>query len=100
MTLKPLAIILILTAAGCGNGSVHSDADAKKAYLGLDASIDKAIQLGFDGYNSQSTGANIMPQMTTGTVHGTLTVTGQVDQGSATSTNKNMTLNANYVAYS
>src|SRR6185436_6488189 len=98
MTLKSLAITLILTSAGCGNVSVHSNADAQKAYLGLDASIDKAIQLGFDGFNSPSNGANIAPQMTTGTVHGTLTVNGQVDQGS--SNNKNMTLNTNYVAYS
>src|SRR5436190_23336908 len=98
MALKSHALLLTLIATGCGNGSVHSDADAQKAYLGLDASIDKAIQLGFDGFNSPSTGANIMPQMTTGTIHGTLTVTGQVAQG--TSNNKNMTLDANYVAYS
>ncbi|MDB4969095.1 MAG: hypothetical protein JWN44_4784 [Myxococcales bacterium] len=87
-----------LALSGCGNGSVHSDADAQRAYLGLDASIDKAIQLGFDGFNSPSTGANIMAQTANGTLHGTLTVTGQVDQGS--SNNKNMTLNTNYVAYS
>src|SRR5436305_13713147 len=98
MPLIRLVLLFTVAAAGCGNGSVHSDADAQKAYVGLDASIDKAIQLGFDGFNSPSTGANIMPQTATGTVHGMLTVTGQVDQGS--SNNKNMTLNANYVAYS
>jgi phage baseplate assembly protein gpV len=100
MTLKRIAIALVLFAAGCGNGSVHSDADAQKAYLGLDASIDKAIGLGFDGYNSPSTGANIMPQTGNGTLTGTLTVTGTVDQGSTTSTNKNMTLSTEYKMYS
>src|SRR3954468_5514648 len=97
MTLiRPMLALLVL-AAGCSN-SVHSDVDAMRAYAGLDASIDKAIGLGFDGFNAPSTGANIMPQMTTGALHGTLTVTGQVDQGS--SNNKNMTLSTNYVAYS
>jgi phage baseplate assembly protein gpV len=88
---------LLVLVGGCTN-SVHSDADAMRAYLGLDASIDKAIGLGFDGFNAPSTGANIMPQMTTGALSGTLTVTGQVDQGS--SNNKNMTLSTNYAAYS
>ena len=66
---SPLAV----AAAGCGNGSVHSDADAQKAYLGLDASIDKAINLGFDGFNAASS-ANIPTQMTTGMLQGTLVI--------------------------
>jgi len=98
MRLSQTTVALVLLACGCGNGSVHSDADAMKSYLGLDASIDKAIGLGFDGFNSPSTGANIMPQTANGTVTGTLTVTGQVDQG--TSNNKNMTLNTDYKMYS
>lgn len=85
-----------LFLVGCGN-SVHSDADAMKAYLGLDASIDKAINLGFAGFNAASS-ANIPAQMTTGTVKGTLTVTGQVDQGA--SNNKTMRLATAYVMYS
>ena len=36
--------------AACGN-DVSSTEDAKNAYLGLDPSVDRAIQLGFDGYN-------------------------------------------------
>ncbi|MGZ3429759.1 MAG: hypothetical protein ACXVCV_24075 [Polyangia bacterium] len=96
MTLLRFSFVLALV--GCGNGSVHSDADAMKAYLGLDASIDKAIGLGFDGFNSPSTGANIMPQTAAGTLTGMLTVTGQVDQGS--SNNKNMTLSTDYKSYS
>jgi phage baseplate assembly protein gpV len=98
MTLNSILLVSALALAGCGNASVQSDADARRAYLGLDASIDKAIQLGFDGFNSPSNGANIAPQTANGTVHGTLTVTGQVDQGS--SNNKNMTLSTNYAAYS
>jgi hypothetical protein len=96
MTLTRLALTLTLFVVGCGNGSVHSDADAQKAYLGLDASIDKAINLGFDGFNAASS-ANIPTQMTTGTLQGTLTVDGQVDQGA--STNKTMRLTTAYVMY-
>lgn len=99
MTLNKLALALLLSpmlAVGCGNGSVHSDADAQKAYLGLDASIDKAINLGFAGFNAAQS-ANIPTQMTTGTVKGTLTVTGQVDQGA--SSNKTMRLMTAYATY-
>ena len=67
-----------------------SPADAQNAYLGLDVSVDKAITLGFDGFNSAST-ANISPQSADGGVSGTMTVTGQVDQG--VSANKGMRLN-------
>src|SRR3954451_22262684 len=95
MTLTRLALILV-AAAGCSNG-VHSDADAQKAYLGLDASVDKAINLGFAGFNAASS-ANIPTQMTTGTVKGTLSVSGQVDQGA--SSNKTMRLVTAYVMYS
>jgi len=59
--------------------------------MGLDTSVDKAIQLGFDGYNASPTGANIQPQSADGGVSGSMTVTGQVDQGS--SNNKGMRLN-------
>jgi hypothetical protein len=81
----------------CGNGNVSSTDQAKQAYLGLDASIDKAIQAGFDGFNS-ATSANIAPQTKSGAVTGTLTVTGQVDQGA--STNKGMRLSEALTTYS
>jgi hypothetical protein len=90
-------LALSLALAACGNNAVTSSDDAKKAYLGLDASIDKAIQLGFDGFNSASS-ANISPQTANGAKAGTLTVTGQVDQGS--SANKGMRLFTAYAAYS
>src|SRR3954453_10796577 len=95
MTLTRLALLLV-AAAGCSNG-VHSDADAQKAYLGLDASVDKAINLGFDGFNAASS-ANIPTQMTTGTKTGTLVVDGHVDAGQ--SNNKIMNLNTAYTMYS
>lgn len=97
MTLTRCLVVFFAVAAGCGNGSVHSDADAQKAYLGLDASIDKAINLGFDGFNAAQS-ANIPTQMTTGTIAGTLVVTGQVDQGA--SSNKTMRLETGYTMYS
>jgi len=74
--------------AACGN-DVSSTEDAKKAYLGLDPSVDKAITLGFAGFNAASS-ANIDAQSADGGVSGSLTVTGQVDQGS--SSNKGMRL--------
>src|SRR5690606_4696982 len=65
---------------------------ARAAYLGLDAAIEKALNLGFAGFNA-ATSANIPPQNTTGDVSGTMDVTGQADQGA--SDNKGMRL---YVA--
>src|SRR5260221_13286774 len=93
--MKALSVVLLLAA--CGTDAVNSAEAAKNAYLGLDPSIDKAIQLGFDGFNAASS-ANISAQTANGTKTGTLTVTGQVDQG--TSVNKGMRLFTNYAAYS
>lgn len=90
------AFVLVL-AAGCGGGGVSNDDDAKLAYDGLDASIDKAIQLGFDGFNAASS-ANIPPQTAKGTKTGTMSVGGQVDQGS--SDNKTMNLTETLTMYS
>ena len=88
--------VLCLTAACGGDDGVDSNESARRAYLGLDKSIEKSIKLGFDGFNSASS-ANISPQMTTGAAGGTITVTGQVDQGS--SANKGMRLNVGMVNY-
>jgi hypothetical protein len=90
-----ISLGLCLSAA-CGEG-VKNEEDARRAYLGLDAHVDKAITLGFAGFNAASS-ANISPQMTTGTTGGTLTVTGQVDQGA--SANKGMRLLEDMVMYS
>lgn len=88
--------VAVLFAAACGSG-VSSEEEARRAYIGLDAHVDKAITLGFAGFNS-ATSANIMPQSTTGNASGTLTISGKVDQGS--SANKNMTLSEDMVKYS
>jgi hypothetical protein len=92
-----VALSFLSAFAACGGG-VSSEADAKKAYMGLDTSVDKAIQLGFDGYNNNPNGANIQPQSADGGVSGSMTVTGQVDQGS--SNNKGMRLNEALSSYS
>lgn len=86
-----------LLAVGCSDEDLDSDEAARRAYLGLDGSIAKSIKLGFDGFNAASS-ANIAPQMTTGDTAGTLTITGQVDQGA--SANKGMRLYVGMVDYS
>jgi hypothetical protein len=88
-----LALILV---TACGTDEVDSDEQARRAYLGLDASIEKSIALGFQGFNL-STNANIDNQTTTGEAGGTLTVGGKVDAGS--SDNKGMRLYVGMVDY-
>ncbi|MEO8707216.1 MAG: hypothetical protein ABI867_44725 [Kofleriaceae bacterium] len=92
------AIVVLATTGACGSDDdeIDSDTEARLAYLGLDTSIEKSITLGFDGFNSASS-ANITPQSTVGITAGTLTVTGQVDQGS--SDNKGMRLSIGMVDY-
>src|SRR5687768_3706351 len=92
----PATSLLVFIVGGCG-GAVKSDEDAQRAYLGLDRSIAKSLQLGFTGFNAASS-ANIAPQTATGDASGTLTVTGQVDQGA--SANKGMRLRVGMVDYS
>jgi len=88
----------LLLLGGCSDDDgVTSEATARQAYLGLEKMIDRAMDLGFDGYNA-ATSANIPPQTTNGDVGGTLTVSGKVDQGS--SSNKEMQLELALVGYS
>lgn len=91
-----LVCSLGLTVGCGGDDEIDSDEQARRAYLGLDGSIEKSMTLGFAGFNAASN-ANIEPQMTTGTVAGTLTINGQVDQGA--SNNKGMRLNVGMVDY-
>src|SRR5882724_10545790 len=88
---------LFLVAVACGGTQVSSDEQARRAYLGLDKSIGKALTLGFAGFNAASS-ANIDPQTAPGDKSGTLTVTGQVDQGA--SPNKGMRLRVGLANYS
>jgi len=91
------SIVLAMTVMACGGSDgIDSDEEARRAYLGLDESVAKSIQLGFDGFNAANS-ANIDPQITAGGEDGMLTITGQVDQGS--SANKGMRLHVGMVAY-
>lgn len=91
----PTALAALLCATGCGDG-VSSEEKAREAYQGLDASIDKAISLGFKGFNAASS-ANIPEQSGAGAVTGTMTIAGKVDQGA--SSNKTMSLTEELVDY-
>ena len=95
MQLMKLAYIALALGA-CTDDAVDSTEQARRAYLGLDTSVQKSLQLGFDGFN-MATSANIAPQMAAGTKTGMLTVTGQVDQGN--SANKGMRLDVGMVGY-
>jgi hypothetical protein len=100
LTIVFAATIAALPACSSGTSSgpgVTSTEDAKRAYLGLDHSIDVAIGLGLQGFNAASN-ANIPPQTAKGTSGGTLTITGQVDQGA--SSNKTMNLSEAMDRYS
>jgi hypothetical protein len=87
---------LTLFAIGCSDDEIDSDEAARRAYLCLDKSISKSIDLGFSGYTDASS-ANIAPHTANGDAAGTLTVGGQVDQG--VSNNKGMRLTIGMVGY-
>jgi len=83
-----------VVAVGCGGGGgpddgVADEESARRAYLGLDRAIDRAIDLGFAGFNAANS-ANIPEQSGNGEITGVMVVGGQVDQGA--SANKNMRL--------
>jgi hypothetical protein len=91
-----LMLLAIVATLGCSSNDVSSADDARRAYLGLDGSIDKAIDLGFQGFNAAKS-ANIPMESAPGALAGTLTVTGQVDQG--VSNNKQMHLGVAMAGY-
>lgn len=91
-----LSSIALLCFACGGDDGIDSDEEARRAYLGLDTSIEKSLALGFAGFNA-ATSANISPQNGVGEVGGMLVITGQVDQGS--SDNKGMRLYVGMVDY-
>ena len=91
-----IAVLFFGSLLGCAK-EVTSEEQARRAYLGLDSAVGKAIQLGFDGYNAASS-ANIPDQTTNGTASGTLTIAGRVDAG--VSTNKVMNLSVAMTNYS
>ncbi len=94
---KTLALWSACLLLSCGSPQVASEEQARQAWLGLDLMVGKALTLGFAGFNAASS-ANIPAQSTSGNDGGTLTITGQVDQGA--SANKGMRLKVGLVDYS
>jgi hypothetical protein len=82
--------------AGCSDDAVSNEEQARKTYFGLDTMVQKAMDLGFAGFNAASS-ANIPAQSGTGAVSGSINITGQVDQGS--SANKGMRLKVELIGY-
>jgi hypothetical protein len=95
LKLAALSLTLVL-ATGCDGDDIDSDTEARWAYLGFDRAVDRAINLGFDGFNAASS-ANIPEQSGVGDVAGDMFINGQVDQG--TSDNKEMRLLVTLVDY-
>lgn len=93
-----LSFTLLFALVACSDdGDIDSDTEAEWAYLGFDSAIDKALNLGFDGFNAASS-ANIPTQSGVGAETGTMDIDGQVDQGA--SANKGMRLLLTLVDYS
>jgi len=78
--MRNFACILLIVLGACSDDSVDSNTAARRAYLGLDKSISKSLQLAFAGYDA-ATNANIPAQMTNGDKSGMLVVGGKVDSG-------------------
>lgn len=97
LRLLTTATFALASLAGCSDDGVVDEEGARIAYLGIDPSVDKILDLGFQGFSAASS-ANIPAQSTVGDVSGTLTVTGKVDQGA--SNNKEMRLDAVFAGYS
>ena len=99
MRTPTIAFLLCSLLAACGgdDDDVDSDEEARRAYLGLDLSIEKSLDLGLKGFREASS-ANIADQNGVGDDSGTIVVGGQVDQGS--SDNKGLRLDVTMVAYS
>lgn len=82
---------VVATLPGCGGprDAVADEESARRAYLGLDRAIDRAIDLGFAGFSAANS-ANIPEQSEEGDLSGRMVINGQVDQGA--SDNKGMRL--------
>lgn len=91
-----IALVLVFSFAACDGDDIDSDTEARWAYLGFDAAIDRALNLGFAGFNAANS-ANIPEQTDVGEIEGDMFINGQVDQGS--SDNKEMRLLVTLVEY-
>lgn len=94
-----IGLVFLIATAACGGddevGVIDEDS-ARRAYLGLDTAVERAMNLGFDGYN-QASNANIPEQSANGDQNGTMVVEGKVDQGA--SNNKQMDLTVSLTDY-
>jgi hypothetical protein len=86
--MRHISSLALLACVACGS-QVSSEEEAELAYLGLDGAIGRAMDLGFQGFNAADS-ANIDAQTGEGDESGTMTITGQIDQGA--SNNKGMRL--------
>lgn len=80
--MRNFVLLLVLAGACSSDNTINSDEQARRAYLGLDKSVSKSLELAFQGYDA-ATNANIPAQMTMGDAMpgGTLTIGGKVDSG-------------------
>ena len=96
--MRNVPLILAWTVlAACTNNSVDSTTAARRAYLGLDKSVSKSLQMAFAGYDA-ATNANIPAQTTMGDSTGTLVIVGKVDSGNCTQLS--MSLDVGMATYS
>ncbi|MBL8679023.1 MAG: hypothetical protein JNK05_07645 [Myxococcales bacterium] len=93
---RSLSSLALLAALSAQCGGVSNAEAARKAYVGLDRAVDRALSLAFDGFNA-ATSANIPAQTGNGDVMGTMLVEGQVSQGS--SSNREMRLRVTLTNY-
>jgi hypothetical protein len=90
-------LVFVAAAAGCSSTDNTANSEAMEAYLGLDSSVEKALDLAFVGINNAVT-ENIGPGTLGGDAKGTLVVAGQIDQG--TGLTKTVRVDASYNGYS
>jgi hypothetical protein len=84
----------VFVLVGCGSDTINQR--AQTVYVEIQDVIYDSMELAFKGFNT-ATSATVPPQTKTGDNKGTLTVTGQVDQG--TSPDKAMKLQLELVDY-
>lgn len=95
--MRNFACIFLIVLGACSDNSVDSTTQARRAYLGLDKSISKSLQLAFAGYDA-ATNANIPMQMTAGDKSGMLVIGGKVDSGNCSQLS--MSLDVGMTSYS
>ncbi|HEX5059108.1 MAG TPA: hypothetical protein VFV99_07095 [Kofleriaceae bacterium] len=81
--LMPYVLPVALACAACSG--VDSDEQAHRAFLALDQSIVRTLNLAFQGFN-MATNTTIAPQTAEGNHGGTLTVDGTIEQSAAMKT--------------